>query len=371
LWIDGTLTIDNWTKQRPGDFFYGQGTVEEKAVVDLEAGKAVNVLVEYMNTPPPDDSEDNSKRTSAQPALMRGVRLGGCEKIDPHEAINAAITLAKQCDVVVFVGGLTPEWESEGFDRPTLVLPGRQDELIAKLAAAAPTVVCIQAGSAVSMPWVGAVSSIIQAWYLGNEVGNAIGDVLWGKKSPSGRLPLTFPVRIEDIPAYPNLRAENGQIHYREDLFVGYKHYQSRRILPLFAFGFGLSYTKFSFSELAITQSSSNDRTFTATVSVLVKNEGSVPGSEVVQLYISYPDIGLTTPRLQLKGFAKAHDLSPGMSQKVTIELDKYAVSFWDTQQNMWKAGAGKYWLHVGSSSDDLHLEGTFELRQSFHWGGL
>lgn len=182
-------------------------------------------------------------------------RLGGCEKIDADKALEAAVSLAANSDVVIVVAGLSPEWESEGYDRPTLNMPGRQDELIGRVGKANPnTVVCLQAvstpgfkksrsrlnfvqGSALAMPWVDSVNAVIQAWYSGNEVGNALADVIYGKINPSGRLPLTLPVREQDTPAYLNTRSENGKIHYREDLFVGYKWYQARDIKPLFPFG--------------------------------------------------------------------------------------------------------------------------------------
>ncbi|KAJ7349434.1 glycoside hydrolase family 3 protein [Mycena albidolilacea] len=369
LWVNGNLTIDNWTKQTPGDFFYGQGTIEEKAVIDLSADVAVDVLVEYTNTSPPKEEED----VSSQPALMLGVRLGGCEKIDADAAVESAIALAAKCDAVLFVAGLTPEWESEGFDRPTLSLPGRQDEVISKIAAANPnTIVCIQAGSATSMPWVGKAAAVIQAWYLGNEVGNAIADVVWGKVNPGGRLPLTFPVRIEDTPAYLNERSENGKIHYREDLFVGYKHYHARAVKPLFPFGFGLSYTTFSFSDLVVS-GVQVDQTglITFSVALTVKNEGLVAGSEVAQLYISYPDTGLTTPVHQLKGFTKAKDVAPGASRDLNIDLDKYALAFWNSTTNEWTISPGKYILHVGASSEDFRLKGELELTKGITWQGL
>ncbi|KAG6811171.1 hypothetical protein H0H92_008655 [Tricholoma furcatifolium] len=372
LWVDGKLTIDNWTKQTPGDFFYGQGTIEEKATVDVTAGVPMDVLVEYTNTSPPDGADENGEGRLSQPALMRGVRLGGCEKIDPEEAIQAAVSLAARSDAVLYVGGLTPEWESEGFDRPTLHMPGLQDELIQRLADANPnTVVVIQAGSAVAMPWVDSVAGLLQAWYLGNESGNAIADVLYGNVNPGGRLPLTLPVRAEDIPAYLNDKSEHGKIHYREDLFVGYKHYQARNIKPLFPFGHGLSYTTFSFSKLAVNEITPSGEGFVLEISVTVKNDGSVAGSEVVQLYVSYPDIGLTTPRLQLKGFGKAKDVQPGESATVTIRLNKSAVSFWDTERNAWQAVAGKYTFHLGPSSVNLPLEFTYDLQKPFYWVGL
>ncbi|KAI0262966.1 glycoside hydrolase family 3 protein [Gloeopeniophorella convolvens] len=368
LYINGKLTIDNWTKQTPGDFFYGQGTIEEKAVVNLKAGNPIDVLVEYTNTDPP----GSEVRDLSQPALMRGVRLGGAEKIDPTQAIQDAVDLASQSDAVVIVGGLTPEWESEGFDRPSLDLPGLQDELITKVSKAnARTVVVLQVGSAVSMPWVNSAAAIVQAWYQGNEVGNAIADVLFGKVNPSGRLPLTFPVRIEDVPAYPNLYSEHGQIHYREDLFVGYKHYQVRDIHPLFPFGHGLSYTSFEFSDLVVSDPSTNDESFTVDVSVTVKNTGGLVGSEVVQLYVSYPDVGVTTPALQLRGFAKARDLRPGEARTVNIKLDRYAVSFWDTQKRAWAVRKGAYGVFVGHSSNDLPLEGKIDVAKTFRWVGV
>lgn len=367
LWVDGKLTIDNWTHQTPGDFFYGQGTIEEKAVLDLEGGKPVRINVEYTTIPPP-DTDSNDERRNAQPALMRGVRLGGCEKIDPDKAVEDAVALAKESDVVIFVGGLTPEWESEGFDRPTLSLPGRQDEVIARLAEANPqTVVCLQVGSAVAMPWVDSVAGILQTWYLGNEVGNAIGDVIAGKVNPAGKLPITLPVKKQDIPAYPHLGSERGKIYYREDVFVGYKHYQAHGVKPMFPFGFGLSYTTFSLSNLDVMMSDGP----VAQLSAKVKNEGSTTGSQVVQVYISYPELGIAMPEMQLRGFAKAKEIKPGEVKSVEIKMDKYAMAFWDEREDAWMVMPGKYGVHVGFSSDELLLETEVEVTEKLKWRGL
>jgi beta-glucosidase len=151
------------------------------------------------------------------------------------------VTLAKKSDVVIFVGGLTNEWEAEGADRPSLALPGRQADVIRALGAANPnTVAVIQAGSAVDMTWAGDTRAIVNAWYLGNEVGAAIADVLYGRVNPGGRLPLSLPERIEDGPTHLYRRSENGHIHYREDLFVGYKHYHAHGTRPLFPFGYAM-----------------------------------------------------------------------------------------------------------------------------------
>ncbi|KZT28632.1 glycoside hydrolase family 3 protein [Neolentinus lepideus HHB14362 ss-1] len=369
LWVDGELAIDNWTKQTKGEFFYGQGTVEEKATLRFGANKSRAVSLEYTNTFPPATGADDEKADS-QPALMRGVRLGGAEKIDPDQAIDDAVKLATQCDAVVVVVGLTPEWESEGFDRPTLHLPGLQDKLIAKVAEAnSNTIVCVQAGSAVAMPWISAVSGLVQTWYSGNEVGNALADVLYGNVNPSGRLTVTLPSRYEDIPAYPNLFSEDGRIHYREDLFVGYKYFDAKGVKPLFPFGFGLSYTRFTLSGPSLTKTSA--KPFGLDVTVTVRNVGLRVGSEVVQVYVGLPDVGVTTPKRQLRAFAKAKDLAPGESKTIKLTLDKYAVSFWDTPNHCWRASAGEYALYVGPSSDNLPLQCSFILEESFEWTGL
>ncbi|KAK0240437.1 glycoside hydrolase family 3 protein [Armillaria nabsnona] len=368
LWVNGKLVIDNWTKQTPGDFFYGQGTIEEKATLDFEAGVGVDILVEYINTSPPRSGDEEDDMRSSQPALMRGVRLGGCERIDPDKAIDSAVSLASKVDAVVFVAGLTPEWESEGFDRSTLELPGRQDEVITRIAEVNTNViVCIQAGSAVSMPWADRVGGLLQSWYSGNEVGNAIADIIFGKVNPSGRLPLTLPVRLEDIPSFLNRHSEYGKIYYREDLYVGYKHYQAVGVQAQFPFGFGLSYTEFSMSNLSLTAATEVD----VQVSVDVKNIGNKTGSQVVQLYVSYPDIGITQPSLQLRGFAKARDILPGSTRTVFIPLDKHAFSFWDPSVNSWRIAVGEYGLHIGSSSEPLDLKAVVTVKKGFVWNGL
>ncbi|KAF9002039.1 glycoside hydrolase family 3 protein [Cyathus striatus] len=372
LWINNELTIDNWTKQTPGDFFYGQGTIEEKAAVYFRAGIPVDVMVEYTNTPPPDGDDEHGEGKLSQPALMRGVRFGGCEKIDAGQALEEATALATQVDSVVIIAGLSPEWESEGFDRPNLQLPGLQNELIERVCSAnANTIICIQAGSAVSMPWVNKAAAILQTWYLGNETGSAISDVIFGRTNPSGRLPITFPVRVEDIPAHLNQTCENGKIHYREDLFVGYKHYQARSIKPLFPFGHGLSYTTFEFSDLTISCISLHNESIQVSISVSVKNTGKQLGSEVVQLYIQYPEIGLTTPTYQLKGFAKVHDIEEGYTATASIILDKYAFSYWDERNGCWVATEGVYGIAIGPSSNKLILQDGFRLEHSFTWSGL
>ncbi|KAH7340805.1 beta-glucosidase [Rhizoctonia solani] len=364
LWVNGKMTIDNWTHQRPGEFFYGQGSAEEKAVVDLKADEPVDIYVEYDNLSPASKGFKCSLRLC--------VRLGGAEKIDPDEALKAATKAASEADAVIAVVGLNHEWESEGFDRPNLSLPGRQDELIHAVAKVNKnTVVVIQAGSAVSMPWVDDVAGILQSWYLGNEAGNAIADVLFGKVNPSGRLPISLPKREEDIPAHLSFGSEMGKVHYREDVFVGYKYYQARKVAPLFPFGFGLSYTSFELSDLKVEGPSSQDSSLEVKASVTVKNIGSTKGSEIIQLYVTPPPGPITHPKLQLRAFGKAADLDPGASTTVKLSFGKYGVSFWHEEDETWRVDAGKYQVFVGTSSADLPLSSSFELKQTFSWRGL
>jgi len=156
-------------------------------------------------------------------------------------------------------------------------------------------------------------------------------------------------------------------------LFVGYKHYHAKGIPPLFEFGFGLSYTTFSFDKLIVSDAKFNENNdgLNFTVSVTVKNDGSVAGSEVAQLYISYPEIGITTPVHQFKGFAKAKDVAPGASRELVMNLDRYALAFWDSNTNAWTVSPGKYVINVGASSADFRLQGELKVTRGFTWKGL
>ena len=210
------------------------------------------------------------------------------------------------------------------------MLTGRTNELISRVAAANPnTIVVIQTGSAVSMPWIDAVKGVVHAFYLGNECGDAIADIVYGTTNPSGRLSLTMPVRDEDVPAYPDFKSARTKVHYSEGIWVGYKYYNMRKIQPLFPFGHGLSYTKFEYSGLKVSASpvtveSADD--WNATVSVTVKNIGDKVGSHSVHIYFSPPketDVSLKHPSHTLQGFDKAYHLTPGESKTMMISLDK------------------------------------------------
>ena len=235
LYVDGELLIDNWTQQTRGDSFFATGSTEEYGVFTLKAGVKHEVFVDFMNVraPATDDPIEALMDTNA------GVRLGGAEVTEPEEQMATAVRLASEADAVIAVVGLNADWETEGYDRTTLALPGRTDELVRKVAAANKrTIVVTQSGSSITMPWADDVPAIVHAWYLGNATGDAIGQVVTGQVNPSGRLSLSFPKRLEDVPSHGHFHHEHGTVWYAEDLFVGYKHFHHRNLAPLWHFGY-------------------------------------------------------------------------------------------------------------------------------------
>jgi len=369
LFVDGQLVIDNWTRQRRGESFFNSGTLEERGVFTLKANVKHEVVVEFCNVRGPADGDEDEVIMDSNPA----VQLGGDTVEDFDKLMDRAVSVAKEADAVIAVVGLNADWETEGYDRSTLALPGRTDELISKVAASnKKTVVVTQSGSAITMPWADEVPSILHAWYLGNATGDAIADAVLGKHNPSGKMSMTFPKTLEDVPSYGHFHSENGKVRYAEDLYVGYKHYQHRHIAPQFAFGHGLSYTTFSVSSLKLSEPSISDVECNFTATVTITNTGSIPGSEVVQVYVTLPSTPeYTHPALQLKAFHKVQNLQPGKSKDLEISLDKYAVSYWDDKINSWVVEKGVYGVHVGVSSENLSLEGRLELKAGFEWNGL
>ncbi|EJU05925.1 hypothetical protein DACRYDRAFT_127572 [Dacryopinax primogenitus] len=367
LFVNNSLVIDVWTKQRRGEAFFNSGSEEEFGTVEIEAGSAADIRVDFCNLSAPTDSD-----ASERPNANAGIRLGGFEVHDEEESLQEAVDVAKSADAVIVIVGLNADWESEGYDRKDLELPRKTNELVSRVAKANTNhVVVMQSGSAVTMPWVDNVSALVQAWYLGNETGNAIADVLFGKVNPSGKMSITFPRRLEDTPSYLSYGNQNGKVRYAEDLFVGYKHYIVRDIKPLFPFGFGLSYTTFEYSNLEVGKSTSKGADFTAAVKLTLTNTGQIIGSEAVQVYIAPPEGLLTRPAFELKAFSKARDIPAGKEVKITLELDKYAVSYYDDQAMAWRADKGEYGVFIGASSDDIRLKGRLVLEESFTWTGL
>jgi beta-glucosidase len=217
------------------------------------------------------------------------------------------------------------------------------------------------------MPWVASVSGLVQAWYGGNETGNAIADILYGDVNPSGKLPLSFPVCVEDNPAYLNYRSERGRVLYGEDIFIGYRFYEAVKRKTQFAFGWGLSYTTFQLSDLRV----SLETPELVHISVNVANTGKRDGAEVVQVYISQRTPSVRRPLKELKGFVKVFVQKGGKERGVVTVERKYATSFWDEERDAWVEEKGMYDVMVGSSSVEMSLTGSFEVAETTWWSGL
>ncbi|HFK5584235.1 TPA: glycoside hydrolase family 3 C-terminal domain-containing protein [Elizabethkingia anophelis] len=311
-----------------------------------------------------------------------GVKSGQNLKDDrpASELLNEAVALAKKSDVVIFVGGLNKSdyQDSEGHDRKGLGLPYNQDQLISALAKANKNLaVVLVSGNAVAMPWVKEVPAIVQGWYLGSEAGNALAAVLAGDANPSGKLPFTFPVKLEDNAAhqmgeYPGnkeeLAAGKGKdqknpinITYNEGIFVGYRWHDTKNIKPLFSFGHGLSYTTFEYGKVHADKTQmAQDGKITFTVSI--KNTGKREGAEVAQLYISDLKSSVPRPVKELKGFEKIN-LKPGEQKEVSFTIDKSALSFFDAATHQWVAEPGEFEALVGASSSDIKTKMKFTLQ--------
>jgi beta-glucosidase len=353
LYVDGNQVIDNWTSQTRGAAYFGTGSAEVSARVELKAGQTYELRVDY-----------NSQGAT----LLAGMRLGYLPPVS-HDSIARAAALAGRADVALVFVGLNGDWESEGHDRPDMELVGEQVALIEQVAAANPnTVVVLQTGSPISMPWLDKVAGVLQAWYPGQECGNAITDVLFGAVNPSGKLPQTFPMRLEDNPAYINYPGENGRVRYGEGIFVGYRYYEKKRVAPLFPFGFGLSYTSFAYANLRLSVDTiaPGDQ---LTVSVDVTNTGHRAGQEIVQLYVRDVTARVARPEKELKGFAKVA-LAPGETKTVTLTLDQAALAFWDDAKHAWVAEAGAFEALIGSSSQAIHARAEFRLSGTAVFGG-
>ncbi len=276
--------------------------------------------------------------------------------------INAAVAAAKSASVAVVV--VSDDTESEATDRLSLNLPSAQDELISAVAAANPhTVVVINAGAPVAMPWLPAVAGVVDAWYPGQTNGTSLASVLFGQTDPGGHLPVTFPASLSQVPASTTAQFPgNGTtVQYSEGIDVGYRWYDAKDITPLFPFGFGLSYTQFAFSRLSVSPGLV-DGTRDVRVSAVVTNTGRRTGSEVAQLYLADPSASGEPPR-QLAGFQRVN-LAPGASARVSFVVTPQAMSWWDDTANGWTQTAGRYQVYVGDSSalSGLPLRGAFTM---------
>jgi beta-glucosidase len=363
LLVDGRPLIDGTDGLRArGPSFFGAGRAELAAEVELAAGQATSIVVEYY---------------SDGAGTLNGFRIG-CAVPRPSDLVQRAEELAAASDAVVLVVGTTREWESEGFDRDSLPLPAGQDDLIARIQARNPrTVVVVNSGAPVAMGWADRVPAIVQAWFAGQEMGAALADVLIGSTEPAGRLPVSIPASIELTPAYGNFPGDGDSIVYGERVLVGYRWYESRGLPVRFPFGHGLSYTTFALGPPTLSKPgwSAGEQ---LEISLRVTNTGSRPGSEVVQCYVEPPSGPVPRPTRELKGFSKVH-LAPGESTSVTIRLDGRSFAHWHPDEARhadllsrlpmpflaprspvslkpagWRVIPGTYVLHIGRSSADI-----------------
>lgn len=281
---------------------------------------------------------------------------------------NDAVQKAKDADIVIFIGGLNKNYQqdSEGGDRISYGLPYGQNELIDELYKVNKNVVVvIVSGNAVEMPWVDRVPSIVQSWYLGSIGGEALADVLTGKVTPSGKLPFSYPKKLEDCPAhyYGNMSYPGDSIsqEYKEDILVGYRWYDTKKVKPLFPFGYGMSYTSFDYGKLQVSQKSISEND-TLQISLTVKNSGHVDGKEIVQLYIGDEKCSVLRPVKELKEFAKV-ELKAGEEKQISFYIDADDLKFYDDKRNEWVVEPGKFKAYVGASSADIRGVLEFEYK--------
>ncbi|HEY9123602.1 MAG TPA: glycoside hydrolase family 3 C-terminal domain-containing protein [Bacteroidales bacterium] len=280
-------------------------------------------------------------------------------KFNADSLAKAAIEAASKADLVIFVGGLNKNFfqDSEGGDRKSMDLPYNQDSLINEILKVNPNMLMVLlTGNAVSMPWINKVPAIVQAWYIGSEAGNVIADVISGDVNPSGKLPFTFPVKLEDCPAIRNgaisYPGDSINQEYKEGIYVGYRWYLTQKIKPLFPFGYGLSYTTFDIKPATsgIQKVKANE---TFTIKANITNTGKVKGSEVLQLYVRKPKSVVDRPLRELRAFKKVA-LEPGQTSTVELSVAAQNLSFYDEKKGSWTLEPGEYLIEVGTSAENI-----------------
>ena len=343
LLIDGNELIDNWTSMDPGEAFFTFGSASKKGVINLQKGEAYKIEVQY-------------KFEGSFPAVYIG-----CQAPDEVDIFQEALETASHADEVILIVGTNSDWETEGNDRADFNLPANQNQLIeAILEANQNTVVVINTGSPIHMPWEKKAKTIIQTWFAGQEFGNALVDILLGEVNPSGKLPTTFPVKIEDTPAYKNYPGKNLQMNYDEKLLVGHRWYESNSIKPLFCFGHGLSFTSFNYQNLEVTTGSD----FVVTCKFEIQNTGDISGLEIAQCYVGFASPLPGEPYKTLQGFVK-EEIGANELKKVEIKLGPRNFSFWSVETNTWQIREGSYQILIGSSSENILLQANINLEQA------
>jgi beta-glucosidase len=328
LYIDGKLLVDDW-----GDHPPTLKTTE----LDLVGGQAYDLRLEYFEG-------------------IIGASVELLWQRAEGDPLRRVAEVARGADLVIAAVGDGMGDETEGSDRATLSLPGRQDEIVRAAAAVNPKIVVVTTtGAAVAMPWLAQARAVLHAWFPGQEAGSALVDVLFGEVSPSGKLPVTFPKRLEDEPAFGNFPGSGGKVFYKEGILVGYRWYDTRKIEPLFPFGFGLSYTTFAYRDLVVSDWATRSG---VGVRLKVKNTGARRGAEVVQLYVHAKDGSTKRAEQELRAFAKV-DLAPGEEREVALQLPVRAFARFDAalpESEAWRVDPGVYELRAAASSRDVRL---------------
>ncbi len=333
-------------------------------------GGSSQVRAFYEITPLEGIKNTAGKNISIEYAQGYDIKRGGGAN---QQMIDEAVALAKKSDIVIYVGGSTHgyryavwgdnAYDAEDVDKPNMDMPFGQDELLQQVLKANPkTIVTLFGGGAIDMTkWIDNTPAVIQNWYAGMEGGNALAKIIFGAVNPSGKLPMTFPKKLEDNPSYalgeyPGDTAKSLQVNYFDDIYVGYRYYDTYKIAPQFAFGHGLSYTSFAYSNLKLTRLGKN-----VTATFKVKNTGKVAGAEVAQLYVHQQKSLLPRPEKELKGFDKIK-LAAGEEKTVTIVLNEDAFTYFDDAKNEWVMDKGAFDILVGAASDDVKLKSTIKL---------
>ncbi|MEO7399133.1 MAG: glycoside hydrolase family 3 C-terminal domain-containing protein, partial [Ilumatobacteraceae bacterium] len=385
--IDSTVVFDGITNATPrGDAYFGIAGQELSILIDLTEGHAVTIDVEFV---------------TVVKSWLQGVRLG-CKPVPSADLMDRAVAAASRADAVIVIVGTNDDWETEGNDRATMDLPGAQCELIERVSRAnRNTAIVVNAGAPVATPWAAEAPAVLMAWFGGQEMANALVDVLFGSTDPSGRLATTFPDCIEHTPSFGNFPGEHGQIRYGEGVLIGYRWYEARKLPVPYAFGHGLSYTTFALGEAHVTATPATgvdvpegdldgvngtkkfDEETGVTVSVTVTNRGDRRGAEVVQCYVGSVQPRVFRPNKELKAFQKVW-LDPAESTTVTFTLDARAFAYWDPGSAYkgtiipsaagtwhstafaapgWRVDGGDYRIHIGRASDDIAHVTTIRLR--------
>ncbi|KAJ5374231.1 hypothetical protein N7517_006237 [Penicillium concentricum] len=372
LYLDGVRIVEqSGAFDEKGSLFFTYGSEEKKVSIDMIAGREYDIRIDYRSH---DRQTHPELRDLMDPMedQFQGTRLG-FEELDTVDRPAEAAQLASECDAAIIVVGRDKEWETEGQDILNFDLPGEQVRLIHEVAAVCKrTIVVVQAGTPIRMDsWMDDVQGILYTWYQGQELGNAAAAVLCGRVNPSGRLPVTFPRRLEDCPAFSSFPGEENETYYSEGMFVGYRWWDLLSIEPLFPLGFGLSYNNFEVSPGSISTNSLVEGP-PLKLTAHVRNTGGsdIPGRETVIAWFSQcSPRRLTRPKKQICGFAKSGPLSPNEEEEVEIEIDFHAFGMYDTKLGVWVVDAeAEFEILVGTTASNAMPSWQLKATREIKW---